>query len=492
MRRSSFLLALLAAAFLLVSLAPPPPASAAFTAPSWLCRPDRPDDVCHEALDTTVDEAGEASRVVPGGPAKDAPVDCFYVYPTTSNELGPAATGNPEPEILGMARLQAQRFSQQCRVYAPLYRQITVPALFTGSGTVAVREQAYADVLAAWRSYLAGDNGGRGIVLIGHSQGTGVLRRLIREEIDRVPAVRDRLVSALLLGGNVLVRKGDDRGGDFANVPLCRADGQFGCVVAWSAFGEDPPPAARFGRPPTGVDRLTGAVVPFDVEVACTNPASLADNRETELQTLYPTTPFPPGLLGVGAILAGIPYGSASTPWVRTAERYTGRCERVDGAHVLYVRQRPGARPIIPVPDDTWGLHIVDVNIALGDLQRVVATQAKAWTAARATPTPAATPTGRPRVGLTVRHRTRRGTDRRRCVASTVTVRVTGADRSRVRRADFRLRGRTLARDRRAPFTARIARTRLTAGRANRIDALVTLTDGRTRRVAATVRGCAG
>lgn len=467
----------------------PPPASAAFAAPSWLCRPDT-SDVCDEPLDTTVVEAGRVNRVVPGGPAPDAPVDCFYVYPTTSNDLGPAASGNADPEIVGMGRLQAQRFAQECRVYAPLYRQLTVPALFLGSSTTEVRERAYADVLAAWRAYLARDNRGRGVVLIGHSQGTGVLRRLIREEIDPDPAARARLVSALLLGGNVLVRKGADRGGDFRDVPLCRADGQFGCVIAWSAFGQDPPPAARFGRPPVGVDRLTGQAAPTDVEVACTNPASLADNRESELESLYPTTPFPAGLLGVGAIAAGLPAGAASTPWVRTADRYTGRCERVKGAHVLYVRQRPGARTIIPVPDDGWGLHLVDVNIALGDLQRVVAAQSAAWVAARDAG-PAATPAAvRPRVALAVSHRTTRGADRRRCVASTVVVRVAGADRRRARRVDFRLRARTVLRDRRAPFVFRVGRARLRAG-ANRIDALVTLQDGRRRRVATTVRGCA-
>lgn len=487
LRRAAFALALLLAAALLATLAPPP-ASAAFSPPSWLCRPDR-SDVCDEPLDTTVVEAGRENRVVPGGPARDAPVDCFYVYPTTSNDLGPAASGNADPEIVGMGRLQAQRFAQGCQMFAPLYRQVTVPALFLGSGTADVRERAYADVLAAWRSYLARDNGGRGVVLIGHSQGTGVLRRLIREEIDPDPAARARLVSALLLGGNVLVRKGSDRGGDFRDVPLCRADGQFGCVVAWSAFGQDPPPAARFGRPPVGVDRLTGQAAPADVEVACTNPASLAENRESELESLYPTTPFPVGLLGVGAIAAGLPAGAASTPWVRTADRYTGRCERVKGAHVLYVRQRPGARTILPVPDDGWGLHLVDVNIALGDLQRVVAAQSRAWVAARSAP--AATPSaGRARVALSVRHRTTRGADRRRCVTSTVVVRVAGADRARVRRADFRLRGRTVLRDRRAPFVARIGRARLRAG-ANRIDALVVLDDGRRRRAAVTVRGCA-
>ena len=50
-----------------------------------------------------------------------------------------------------------------------------------------------------------------------------MLRKLIAEEIDPVPAIRRHLVSALLLGGNVTVKKGEDAGGDFKNIPACRA-----------------------------------------------------------------------------------------------------------------------------------------------------------------------------------------------------------------------------------------------------------------------------
>ena len=54
----------------------------------------------------------------------------------------------------------------------------------------------YEDVRAAWRYYLAHDNGNRGIVLIGHSQGTVILTELIRREIEGTP-VQSRIVSAL-------------------------------------------------------------------------------------------------------------------------------------------------------------------------------------------------------------------------------------------------------------------------------------------------------
>ncbi len=66
-------------------------------------------------------------------------------------------------------------------------------------------------MLAAWRDYLAHDNHGRGVVLIGHSQGAYVLKHLVKTVIDRSPAERRLLVSAILLGGQVLDANGAGR-----------------------------------------------------------------------------------------------------------------------------------------------------------------------------------------------------------------------------------------------------------------------------------------
>ena len=96
-----------------------------------------------------------------------------------------------------------------------MYRQITLAGLGSPSKvTPAMRDTAYRDVRDAWRSYLKRDNNGRGVVVIGHSQGTRVLRQLVAEEIDAKPKVRRRLISAILLGGIVLVKEGEDAGGE--------------------------------------------------------------------------------------------------------------------------------------------------------------------------------------------------------------------------------------------------------------------------------------
>src|SRR5258708_32929511 len=114
-----------------------------------------------------------------------------------------------------------------------MYRQVTLTALralIAGKPIPADRAMGYNDVLASWNYYLAHDNQGRGVVLIGHSQDSLVLTQLIKSEIDGKP-VQSRLVSALLLGTNLPVPKGKDVGGAFQHIPLCRSATQTGCVI---------------------------------------------------------------------------------------------------------------------------------------------------------------------------------------------------------------------------------------------------------------------
>jgi Protein of unknown function (DUF3089) len=100
-------------------------------------------------------------------------------------------------------------------------------------------------------------------VLVGHSQGAGLLNRLIAEEIDDEPLLRDRLVSAYLLGSTVAVPEGDVAGGAFDNVPPCEADDQTGCVVSstpmspWGTSKTWSPTRPRRTRPAAdGANRL--------------------------------------------------------------------------------------------------------------------------------------------------------------------------------------------------------------------------------------------
>ena len=345
--------------------------SSASAAPkvAWLCKPGLKDNPCDVGLSTTrfspsLQRLGVDRIKRPRRPR----FDCFYVYPTVSDQPTPGANFAVDPELRSVARFQASRYTSECRMYAPVYRQITLAGL---NGVVPVsaevRERAYRDVRNAWRRYLDKFNDGRGVVLIGHSQGTFVLRRLVEEEIDPRPKLRKRLISALLIGGLVLVKQGQGAGGDFKHVKACRSRTQVGCVVAFSTYNAPPPADALFGR-----------TSERGLEVLCTNPAALGGGSAL-LDSVYPTRPFASGTtIGVAIGLLGGPARRASTAWLSFPGSYRGRCTSGE-VNVLAITPLGGAPVLNPVPDPTWGLHLTDANVALGNLIELVRAQASAW-----------------------------------------------------------------------------------------------------------------
>jgi Protein of unknown function (DUF3089) len=330
----------------------------------WLCKPGLKSNPCTPSLSTTVfSPTGELLRVEHPRRVGRPTFDCFYVYPTVSDQPTLQANRRIDPELRSIALYQAARFSRDCRVYAPVYRQLTLSGILSQDTTPAMRARAYGDVREAWHAYLRSFNHGRGVVLIGHSQGTFVLRELVRREIDRKPAVRRRLISALLLGGNL-------RSGDFQNVRACRSERQLGCVVAFSTFNAPVPADTLFGRPEDGR------------RVICTNPAELGGGA-ARVDPVFPSEPFAPGTIGALTVAVGAPMPSARTAWRSFPGSYSARCSNADNASVLQVSPLGGAPVLNPVPAANWGLHLTDGNIALGNLVDLVRRQARNYLRSR-------------------------------------------------------------------------------------------------------------
>jgi hypothetical protein len=349
---------------------------------SWLCRPGRT-DACAVDEDATIVAADGSLTLESFHADPNAPIDCFYVYPTVSTE----PMGNSDlaigAEHKRAVQQQFARFGAKCRLYAPMYRQFTLAALRAAAGPRPIpfdHELGYRDVAAAWREYLAHDNHGRGFVLIGHSQGSGVLAELIRDEIDDKP-VQDRLVSAILMGTSLPQPVSADASGAFKHIPVCRADGQTGCVIAFSDFRADSPPPAGslFVRAPQGMQAvcanpgsLRGGEGPLDSYLSTYAVTVISDQTPRRAWT-HPPRPI-------------------RTPFVKLPGLLSAQCQANDHGSYLAVniRRSTGGARVADISGDViidgkarpeWGLHLIDANLAMGNLIAIVDAATKAYLA---------------------------------------------------------------------------------------------------------------
>jgi hypothetical protein len=332
---------------------------------AWICRPDLRTDPCRDLDVTRLDPSGDRT-VEQRSPAADPPVDCFYVYPTVSADEGlnsDREVGPDDAEVQTVVA-QAAQYARSCRVFAPVYRQVTVAALFGGRFGEG-GETAYADVLDAWRTYVADFSDGRGVIVVGHSQGASILRRLVAEEIDPDPELRQRLVAAHLLGTSVQVPDGELVGGSFAEVPGCTEAEQTGCVVSWSSYPADapPPPDALFGRSEGEGTRAL-----------CTDVVALLGRERGS--AIAPAS----GTLGT---LEGV--REVDTRFVSLPEVVEVSCAAEGDLDYLAVdlAQADDPRPVDALETQAlgpaWGLHTLDLSLAQDDLVELARRQGEAY-----------------------------------------------------------------------------------------------------------------
>jgi hypothetical protein len=352
---------------------------------SWLCLPGRK-DVCSTPLPTTALKPNGYGSKESNEVAGDPPIDCFYVYPTVSNDAGMNSDMSAGREEQLATETQLARFASVCRPFAPVYRQMTlgaVAAYSAGADISAAAALAYGDVLAAWRNYIRTRNGGRSFVLVGHSQGSLMLQRLIAGEIEKDPALAARMKLAIIPGFNVLVPQGKLLGGTFQKTPLCSHGGETGCVMAWSSFREknDPPQGAMFGY----------ADQP-GMTVGCVNPALPGSRDWVRLDSYW----FTRSTLSVpGGPIQWSTEGQPSTPYVRTQGLVSARCVNDGPRGYLSIRINHtagdkwtdhigGEVSVFGMFLPGWGMHLADMAEAEGDLIREVGEiSARSRTAAR-------------------------------------------------------------------------------------------------------------
>jgi len=335
----------------------PPPVSSApdySQAANWVCRPGS-DTVCVTDQDATIVYADGHKVLQPFVAATNPLIDCFYVYPTVSEETTAYSDLVATPEIKKVVNSQLGRLASRCREFAPIYRQATLAHLRQRlSGTpVTESDIPWLDVEAAWDYYLKHDNEGRGVVLIGHSQGTILLQKLLAERIDGTPQQK-LLVSAFLAGDPSLgVPHGKSAGGTLPHIPTCSSIAQTGCVYVWGSYFADD----KSDRQIFGTARHDG------MDSACVSPAAPGGGKGV-LKLYHRKAPFAP---------------PDDPPWVETVGQLSGECRANSGGVALRVTVEPGPvsgylpallqRPQMP---DGWGLHMRDIALVQGNILDVL------------------------------------------------------------------------------------------------------------------------
>ncbi|MBA3069825.1 MAG: DUF3089 domain-containing protein [Hyphomonas sp.] len=344
---------------------------------NWLCHPDMPEgNACDVDLTATVIHEDGTTEIEESYALLDtAPFDCFYIYPTVSFDQTWNSDLLTGPEELNVAENQLARYGSVCNLYAPIYRQRTLLELqtlmVTGVSNANV-EMRWADVVDSWEYYLEHNNKGRPVLLIGHSQGADMVLQLLKAEIIGKP-VQAQIVGAHAIGFTAHA----DADGTFGGMPVCSAPGEAGCLVNYESFRAtaEPPAASRFG-----LKAADGR------SAICTSPPALVEAGATALDAYMPAQSF--------SAAEPTDFGApVSTPFVKLPGLVSGEC-RSNATHDWFaVTVAPGDGPRVDdIRGDVmfngqvvaeWGLHLVDMNLAMGNLVALAALQAEAWQAAQ-------------------------------------------------------------------------------------------------------------
>ena len=202
-----------------------------------------------------------------------------------------------------------------------------------------------------------------------------MLTQLIKTEIDGKPS-QDRIVAGYLNGTSVVVPNGKVVGGDFQSMPLCTSANQVGCIVAYRSFRDTIGPVndyAATSRP--------------GMAIACVNPAAPAGS-EAPLHS-YLTTD---ALMGGPVPRWTMDGKTVDTPFASVPDLLTGECVSNEKGQYLTIRIKadPDDQRTDDITGDIYsdgrlnpdmGLHLIDINLVMGNLLDLARSQSEVWLA---------------------------------------------------------------------------------------------------------------
>ena len=140
--------------------------------------------------------------------------DTFYVY-ATEYILGSMAEGAPEyadmdnkemlEGVAGEYALHASAYADSTNVFMPYYRQVGLRYAGVvwkrdGIFDAAIAEGPYGDIVAALDYYFEHYNNGRPFIIAGHSQGSAIVKMVLKKYFVEHPDYYKRMIAAYPIG----------------------------------------------------------------------------------------------------------------------------------------------------------------------------------------------------------------------------------------------------------------------------------------------------
>lgn len=174
-------------------------------------------------------------------------VDTFYVYSTvyfdSSFEEGApdyAALDNPEMLLgaLGEYATNASVYEDSTNVFVPYYRQSGMRyanevSKKTGNIDAALSGISYDDMSAALDYYFEKCNNGRPFIIAGHSQGSAMVRYILKNYFKKHPDYYERMVAAYAIGYSITKEDLESN----PHMKFATGESDTGVIISWHTEG---------------------------------------------------------------------------------------------------------------------------------------------------------------------------------------------------------------------------------------------------------------
>ena len=174
-------------------------------------------------------------------------VDTFYIYATSYYESS-FEEGAPDyapldnPEMLEGAQgeylTNASVYEESTNVFVPYYRQAGMRYAGeirkkTGNIDAAISGIPYDDISAALDYYFKRCNNGRPFIIAGHSQGSSMVKYVLKNYFKEHPEYYKRMVAAYVIGFSVT----QDDLEKYSHLKFATGENDTGVIVSWNTEG---------------------------------------------------------------------------------------------------------------------------------------------------------------------------------------------------------------------------------------------------------------